>query len=95
MKLMILRLLGRLGEYLRAVFVRGVADQIEALLPIAFDVVKKLSVDQTYVTGEEKRKVALEELKRFALAASIKASLSTLSFALELAVQKLKAETGR
>lgn len=92
LKLFALKCLGVLGDFLAAVFVRGVSDQLEAILPIALEVVTRVENDPYAFNSDDKRKMALHELSYRLRGAAIQASMSTLSFAIELAVQKLKAQ---
>lgn len=91
-KLWVLSLLGNLGDFLKAIFIRGISNQINAILPIAYEVVKMVEADPSLITGDEKRKAALASLSKRLITNSIYASISTLAFAIELAVQKMKAE---
>lgn len=91
MKNWFLNLFGVLGEFMKAVLRRGIADQLNVILPLALETVARIAADPTGLTSSEKREAAIDLLGRQLVTRSIEASASTINFALELALQKYKA----
>lgn len=89
-KAWLLRFLGKLGEFLRALFTRGVAEELNAILPIALEAVETMQA--TNLSGEEKRARAVRIVKSKIADAQWQVAASVINLAIELAVQKLKAE---
>lgn len=92
MKTWFLNLFGVLGEFLKALFQRGLQDQLNALLPIALQAVAQAAVNPDLISSSERREAAFQQIRSQALTSSINAGASSIGFAIELAVQKLKAD---
>lgn len=92
LRLWVLNLFGIIGEFLKAIFVRGISDQLNALLPIAYDIVLEIEKNPSILSSDDKRREAISKLAVSAAKASISAATSTLAFAIELAVQRMKAD---
>ena len=91
MKKWLLRFLGNIGSFLRALLERGFYELLEQVLPVALEVVTAIQNNYADLPGEEKRKKAFNLLKRRLIGAGINVSTSILNLAIEMAVQKLKA----
>lgn len=91
----LLNMLGQLGEFFAAILKRGIQDQLNVLLPMALEVCSALAHDSAMITNRQKREVAFSRLMSQARDLSITAAVSTINLAIELAVQKLKAEAGK
>ena len=94
MKNILARLLGistALLTWFLPLFRAAVASALEKLLPIALDIVTQLATGQ--LSGQDKQKAAVASLEKAAIDAGITASTSLLNFAVESAVQQLKATT--
>ena len=94
MKNLLAKLLGistALLTWFLPLFRAAVASGLEKLLPIALDIVTQLATGQ--LSGPEKQKAAVASLEKAAIAAGITASTSLCNFAVESAVQQLKATT--
>lgn len=85
-----LSFLGELGSFLKALFVRGVASEVERLLPIALEVVKMLGDEQ--LSGEEKRTRAAWIIRTRVANLQWTVAADIINLAIEMAVQKWKAE---
>ncbi len=72
----------------RQIVVEGAAD----LLPLALDIVRALAAAK--IPGEQKFALATSRLREAAINEGIEAADSLVRFAVESAVQRLKAETG-
>lgn len=75
-------------EWLLPILASATATALETLLPVALQIVASLAASE--LSGENKRKEAVEQLKAAALQAGITASASVLNLAVEMAVAKLK-----
>ena len=91
MKSLVLRVLGVAGNVwtfyaplLRNLF----AGAAQALLPLALEIVRGLATSDA--AGAEKREVALEMLRKAAIAQGVDATESLLRFTVESAVQRMK-----
>lgn len=94
MKSFLLRLLGTIGDFLRPIFAQGTKELMEQLLPLALQTVAAIAADPTVVSNDAKRQEALVKLENKAEAIGLQVGTSMLNWAIETAVQKLKASTG-
>lgn len=93
MKSFLLRLLGisnKLLAFFLPIFKKAAADVLEQLLPLALEVVS--SLDSKKISGEKKFDQAFKTLTSKAEEVGISAGVSIINFAIESAVQRLKAE---
>ncbi|SFM68231.1 hypothetical protein [Thermodesulforhabdus norvegica] len=86
----LLRCLGALGDFLRALFARGIASELERLLPIALEAVRVMG-DQN-LSGEEKRVRAAQLIRERTMQAQWMVAADLINLAIEMSVQKWKAE---
>ena len=96
MKTWIVKLLGlssAVWNFFWSVLREVVASGVEELLPLALEIVRSMA--KTDLTEAEKFDGAVGWLKSQAVDLGIDAGVSVLRFAVESAVQRLKAEGGR
>lgn len=79
--------------FLLPILADSTARLLTSLLPIALEVVASLA--DTDKTGEEKRRLAADEIKAAAISAGIQASGRVVNLAIELALQKLEGSAGK
>jgi hypothetical protein len=77
-----------LGDFFKAVFTKAKQEAISALKDIAVQTV--LSLADTDLSNEEKRKAAFSKIKNYAVTRGIEAKDSTINLLLEMAVASLK-----
>jgi len=77
-------------NFLLPILKSAIAGSLERLLPLALQIVTELAVNNQ-LGNAEKRGVAVSRLADAAKAEGITASVSLVNFAIEAAVQKLKA----
>lgn len=91
-KATLLSLFGELGNYLAILFKDALHKELALALPIATRVIAQVAMDPTLLSGSDKRDaaigLALAELGK----SQITIGISVLNLAIELAVQKSKAE---
>ena len=92
MKTLLAKLLGistALLNFFLPIFRQVLSTALEQLLPVALDIVTQLATGQ--LSGKDKQAAAVALLEQAAIKQGITASTSLLNFAVESAVQKLKA----
>lgn len=94
MKMWLLGLLGVIGQFLRAIFERGIQDQLDQILPIALTAIMAVAQDPSIVTSSQRRERAFDRISDELAQRSIVAAASTINFAIELALQRGKADLG-
>lgn len=93
MKSFLLKLLGisnKLLNFFLPIFQKTIASMLEQLLPLALEIVS--SLDSKKISGEKKFDQAVKALTSKAEEVGISAGISIINFAVESAVQRLKAE---
>lgn len=91
MKAILLRMLGVAGSvwnFYAPVLRNLFAGSAQALLPLALDIVRGLA--DSDAPGAQKREVALDMLRKAAIAQGVDATESLLRFTVESAVQRMK-----
>lgn len=74
---------------------RGVVDYLEKLLPVALDIVTEIAKSYSTTDGEQKRALAVKRLSSYATSIGIEVGTSLLNLAIEMAVQRMKANEGK
>jgi len=77
-----------LGDFFKAVFTKAKQEAISALKDIAVQTV--LSLADTDLSNEEKRKAAFSKIKNYAVTRGIQAGDSTINLIVEMAVASIK-----
>ena len=93
MKAILARIIGisaALLTWFLPIFKAAAASSLERLLPIALDIVTQLAAGE--LSGPDKQRAAVALLEQAAIGQGIAASASILNFAVESAVQNLKAQ---
>ncbi len=76
------------AEFIAPLLAQSLASLLEALAPIAIDVVASLA--DSGKTGEEKRRIAQDQIKTIAIAEGVRATSRAVNIAIELALEKLE-----
>jgi hypothetical protein len=89
-KVLLLKLLGSLGDYLKVIFQTALKEELKVVMPIATTFVKQVASDPTLLTGAEKRAVAFKSILDQLSSSQAQIGTSVVNLAIELAVQNMK-----
>ena len=84
-KVLLFKLLGSLGDYLKVIFQTTLKEELKLIMPIATTFVKQVASDPTLLTGAEKRAVAFKSIISQLDAGQAQVGNSVVNLAIELA----------
>lgn len=90
MKQFFIKFFGKLGTFLAVLFKDTLQKELEAVAPIALQVVKQIAQDPSLVQPGDKRDAAINQIQNQLVQSQISVGLSVVSLAVELAYQNFK-----
>ena len=87
----ILRIFGKLGQFLSILFADAVRKELEVVMPIAVNAVKTVALDSSILSNPAKRDAAVALIVDELTKAQVQVGSSVIALGVELAVQHMKA----